>query len=355
MNLFRDIKQKREQEIPTTRRRQRQTRRAEARQQALERNRAFERTIIPQLTIFQYDSAVQRVLRRYNRVVCHGKGRVSRGNRSDIHWERMGSDTVRKADEVWTLCTLRAVDGESTDPRDETDDTSDAPRWNPVVVVGIDVKARTFIVNNVVIPLDKKRLIHQLERLAARQHTQHPFIIWVDSLGLEIIGGLIIVTLAFEVFNAVVVIEDIPAARAVIVAGGLFTLGLLLDISVFVGGIVGGAGIGGAIGAMVSTDNISIGIGAVIGGLLVALSFFADITLDESKGPNPPIILRKEEWLYPVLYGTDLSNGALVPFNIALGVIKGIAVIYLILIKLLPVIAAIVIILILRGFLKWLP
>jgi hypothetical protein len=162
--------------------------------------------------------------------------------------------------------------------------------------------------------------------------------IWADCLGLEIIGAAIMITLALEVVNAVLVLEEVPMARTVIVAGALFTAGLLLDISVFVGGVIGGAGLGGLLCAILFNNSLVTWIGAIFGGLPVILNFFVDITICKADALNHPLILRKEDWLFPVLFGTSLSNGALVPFNMAIGLIKGVMVTLLILAKLLPLI-----------------
>jgi hypothetical protein len=343
-NVFKDLIRQRERTIPGERRKRRQIRRDALQERKRAKNETFAEKIKRAFVLFQYNPVVRNVLRDYNSALYSGKGRVRKGERSDIQWPHKLYPLARKADAFWTLCALRDIEDEAVSHEEE--------RWEPLVVVGIDTNDKTFIVDNTVIPLNQNRLQRHLEKMAGRRPMHHRFIVWTDSPALEGIGGLFLFAIIFEIISALLVlgttegnlstlIETKPLALAVILAGAVFTVGYLIDIAVYLGALLGGGALTAVLCAMLTDSRLLIVGGAGLGVLFVLRNFFTDIILAKSDDLSEPILLRKEDWLYPVLYGTRLSNAVLTPFNFAIGAVKGAFVALLTTVKVAPLLFAI--------------
>jgi hypothetical protein len=207
--------------------------------------------------------------------------------------------------------------------------------------VGIDRDGDVFIVNEDSIALNRDALIKKLKSLSRTSPLTGGGLVWTDSLILEVIGGVTLFAIIVEILNAVFAVDEDPLAKGVIAAGALFTLAYVLDLGIYVGGLVGGGATIGLLSALAFDDPVVIGLGAGLGAAFAALTFFADVTILKSDDPKRSTILRKEDWLRPEFYGTRLSNCVLTPINITIGALKGAVVALLILAKYLPLLVGV--------------
>lgn len=345
---FWDLKQKRERETLEARRDRKRSQQKKARKHRQTRRRTLDKTLLRLKVQTLYDPFVTRLLKRYNRTHYRGKGQIKKGDCPDIRWKGPTQSAARKADKVWTLCALRDVRDERSSPKSQSSEKV----WDPLIVVGIDGDKEQLIVDNVTIPAEKACLQRYLEGRMRSRSIQHPSIVWVNSGPLDVVGGIILFTLALWVFTAIFEIEDSRFAKAVILMGVFYTLSYLFDIGVFIGGFTAGAltmaGIFVTATDMIQSMGFFTGlnldltawIGAFIGAALVILSFRTDLSLSKSDGLSDAVMLRKREWHCPVLYGTRLADGALTAFNIAIGALKGGVMILLIIAQLTLVLLA---------------